>query len=319
MYKDFEKNNFIEKQSQNMKEKPWISTIAPKALKPQSKEEFAYFLAGLIDADGHISKAGYVQVDFHTNDENVAFYIKKVIGCGKILYEKKRLSVRYRCTDIAVLVYIADLLRHKLKHLDKIDQYNTRLVPLLKKHSVSNQNINTSPTVYKSTNLLENHWLAGFIQGDGCLVIIQTNRSTIRFLSTRLFISISQKSSTLLNLIQRFFGGCVGYRKDQDTYYYTSSSFTNAAKLICYLDNYQLIGNKLTQYWIWRKAYLVVQEKEHVTASGEAKIALLKTKLAQLRKAKLEKLSSEDLEYRLQAKEKRELLRKLKKAETCKA
>nr|AOC61520.1 putative LAGLIDADG homing endonuclease [Rhexinema sarcinoideum] len=303
-----------------MKEKKlFINIHAPKALKPQTKEAFGYFLAGLIDGSGHISKAGYVQVDFHAYDISVAYYLKKMIGSGKVSQEKKRLSVRYRCTSIAGLVCISDLLRHKLKHLDKIDQYNTRLVPLLKKQCVSNQNINTSPTVYKLTNLLENHWLAGFIQGDGCLAIIQTKLSTSRFLSSRLFISISQKSSTLLNLIQKFFGGCVGYRKDQNTYIYTSSSFTNAAKLFCYLDKYQLMGNKLTQYWIWRKAYIIVQKKQHDTASGEAKIALLKTKLAQLRKAKLEKLSGEDFKYRLQAKEKRELLRKLKKAETCKA
>nr|AOC61560.1 putative LAGLIDADG homing endonuclease [Gloeotilopsis planctonica] len=296
-----------------MKEKYCISTFAPKALKPQTKEEFGYFLAGLIDADGHISKAGYVQVDFHANDKSVAYLLQKVIGCGKIMQEREKLSLRYRCTSITGLVFICDLLRHKLKHLNKIDQFNTRLVPLLKKHSLTTENINCEPTLYTEYNLFENHWLAGFIQGDGSLAIIQTKLSSSRFLSTRLFVSISQKKSNLLNLIQSFIGGCVGYRKSQDTYYYTSSSFTNAVKLISYLDKYQLMGNKLTQYWIWRKAYLLVQAKKHLTAEGEAKIAFLKANLAQLRKAKLENLSEKDLQYRLQAKKKRKLLRMLKK------
>jgi hypothetical protein len=30
----------------------------------QTKDEFGFFLAGLIDADGHIAKLGYVQIDF---------------------------------------------------------------------------------------------------------------------------------------------------------------------------------------------------------------------------------------------------------------
>jgi hypothetical protein len=299
----------------DQKEKFLISIHAPKALKPQTDNEFGYFLAGLIDADGHISKPGYVQIDFHVNDISVAYYIKKKIGYGKVTEEKKRFSVRYRCTPILGLVKIADLIRHKLKHLEKIDQFNTRLVPLLKKQeSLKSVGINCDSTVYTSSNLLENHWLAGFIQGDGSLVIIQSKAPSYRYLKTTLVLNIYQKAPDLLKLIKEFFGGSVGHRKDQDTYYYNSNSFTNAAKLIRYLDKYQLMGNKLTQYWIWRKTYLIVQEKEHLTAEGEAKISLKKERLAQLRKSKLETLSDEEIQFRFQAKQKRKILQELKKS-----
>lgn len=309
------KNKSFSQNGKEKKDSSLISIHAPKALKPQTNTEFGYFLAGLIDAKGHIAKPGYVQIDFHVNDITVAYYIKKMIGYGKVTEEKKRFLVRYRCTPTPGLVIIADLIRHKLKHLEKIDQFNTRLVPLLKKQdSTKSDEINCDLTVYTSRNLLENHWLAGFIQGDGSLVIIQSKTPTYHYLKTTLFLNIYQKTSNLLGLIQEFLGGSVGYRKDQDTYYYTSNSLTNAAKLIRYLDKFQVMGNKLTQYWIWRKAYLLVQGKEHLTSEDEAKIALKKVNLAQLRKAKFETLSEEEIQYRLQAKQKRKILRELKKA-----
>ena len=77
-----------------------------------------------------------------------------------------------------------------------------------------------------------------------------------------------------------------------------------------------MLENKLTQYWIWRKTYLIVQGKEHLTAEGEAKIDLKKERLAQLRKSKLETLSDEAIQFRLQAKQKRKILKELKKAKT---
>ena len=57
-------------------------------------------------------------------------------------------------------------------------------------------------------------------------------------------ISISQKKPKLLELIRETFGGSAGHRKQLDTHYYTSNSFTNAVKLIQYLDCFQSIGNK---------------------------------------------------------------------------
>ena len=45
---------------------------------------FGYFLAGLIDADGHIGKTGEVQITLNQRDKNVASYIQTVVGSGDI-------------------------------------------------------------------------------------------------------------------------------------------------------------------------------------------------------------------------------------------
>jgi hypothetical protein len=158
-----------------MKNKKTIISIkAPRAFKPQTKDEFGYFLAGLIDADGHISKPGYVQIDFNVKEASIAYYIKTIIGHGEVSQERARLSVRYRCTHRDGLAEIANLICHKLRHPNKIDQYNTRRGPLLK----------IKTTLGSVAGLLDNHWLAGFIQGDGSLALILSRQKNKSFKPT---------------------------------------------------------------------------------------------------------------------------------------
>jgi LAGLIDADG endonuclease len=156
-----------------------------------------------------------------------------------------------------------------------------------------------------SDNLLQSHWLAGFIQGDGCFAItrqVDKRRPLGTLPETKIVVAISQKAERLLTLIKTNFGGCVGYRKPHDNFYYISNSFTNAVGFINYLDRFQVMGNKFTQYLIWRKTYLLVQSKLHLTEDGAAKIAQKKIQLSKMRADDLESLSDEVKTFRLEAK-----------------
>ena len=52
-----------------------ISKHVPKHLKPARKDQFGYYLAGLIDGDGWFSKyAAYIV--FYALDASLAYYIK---------------------------------------------------------------------------------------------------------------------------------------------------------------------------------------------------------------------------------------------------
>jgi hypothetical protein len=276
-----------------IKKTPLLSEKAPKPRKPQTKSEFGYFLAGLIDADGHINKNGYIEIAFHTNEISVAYYIKKVIGFGSISHKKSSFVSVYSSSSKIGTLIIADLIRHKLKHFDKINQFNSRIVP----------RYFCEPTLYTSSELLHNHWLAGFIQGDGSLTIklVMDKRPSTPYLEVRLRVDISQKAERLLNLIAGSFGGSSGYNKNNDCFYY-SCGFASAARFIFYLDEYQLIGNKLKQFFIWRSAYVLVQSQKHLTASGKELIRIKKEKLTLLRSKRLSTLSGKEREARRLAK-----------------
>jgi len=77
-------------------------------------------------------------------------------------------------------------------------------------------------------------------------------------------------------LIQKHFGGSVGYRKSTDSYYYGSVSFESALKVVNYFDKYHLLSSKYLNYLKWRKAYYIISRKEHLIEKGIIKIKSLK-------------------------------------------
>ena len=249
-----------------------IQTNVLKARKPQTKEQFGYFLAGVIDADGHIEKGGNVCLAFHERELSVALYIKKIIGYGSIFKYKGSRSYRYRCCRTDKVKEIGNMIRHKLRHQTKIEQFNSRLVP-----KIGGEKTQKSPSIS-----FENHWLAGFIQGDGSFQIQINNRGTPQE-QVMIIIQISQKKDLLLQQIKNVFGGVLFYYKPQDFYYYTSSSIPNATEFVKYLDQYQVIGSSFKIYQHWRQAYFCRQTKQHTTELGRQRIIDLKASMSKLK------------------------------------
>ena len=91
--------------------------------------------------------------------------------------------------------------------------------------------------------------------------------------------SALQKDKSVLLLIKEVFGGNIGYRSNQDTYYYGSTSFGSAKKVIKYFDHFHLQSSKYTNYFKWRKAYIMIQEKYHLTKEGVDEISELKNSM----------------------------------------
>ena len=130
--------------------------------------------------------------------------------------------------------------------------------------------------------------LAGFISGDGCLAI-GFKKKKISKENTTLYmeICISQKSDNLLILIKERFGGSISFDKKSKAFRYSNKNFANVAKFISYLDRFQLIVNKLRQYFLWRSAYLMVQSKQHLTTSGKELLESIRKKIIFIRSKKL--------------------------------
>jgi len=60
----------------------------------------------------------------------------------------------------------------------------------------------------------------------------------------RLNYQVDQKDNPILLLLKEFFGGNIGYRSSQNTYYYGSTSFGSAKKVINYFDHFHLQSSK---------------------------------------------------------------------------
>lgn len=254
-----------------------ITIHRPKA-QPLTLEQFSFFLAGLIDADGHINKVGNVIIAFHSRDISVAYYIKTRVGYGQVSKNIQKNAVTYVCSHPIGKQLIWGYIYQKLINPDRIEQFNSRLVPKLKPKGglIMRQS-------YPAPLSLHNHWLAGFIQGDGSFQVKLVSKKDRLKKEVRLVLQIDLKQITILKQIETLLGGSIRYRASQNTYYYSSVSFERAVKLIQYLDNYQVMGSSITLYWMWRKCYIIIQNKGHLSEQGINDIAKIKAQMSKLR------------------------------------
>jgi hypothetical protein len=218
-----------------------ISVHVPTHLKPKNNTEFGYYLAGLIDGDGHFSKTPQLVIVFNELDASLAYYIKSEIGYGNIYKVKNKKAIILVISKKLGIVKVLGLINGKIRSNNKFNQIKNNLLinPKFKTFSCSiqesNFNLNTDVN-------LNNHWLAGFSDADASFKIklITRNNKT----EVRLNFQIDQKQNDLLILIKNFLGGNIGYRKNQDTYYYGSTSFGSAKKVVDYFDLFHLLSSK---------------------------------------------------------------------------
>lgn len=222
----------------------------PKTRKPDNTVDFGFFLAGLIDSDGHFSKIPQLVVSFHEKEFHTPYYLKKKLGYGIVSKVKNKKAINFIMAHSLGLEKVCALVHNKLRHKDKIIQYNTRLRSL-KSFTF------TEKLLFFS--IKENPWFSGFFMGDGCFQIKIIKRVDRKMAECRVVIQIDQKTECLLLQIKDAFGGSVYFRKSQNTYYYSSVNFASAKRVIQYFDQFHLMGIKMTQYTLWRKVFLKIQ------------------------------------------------------------
>ena len=240
-----------------------LSIHRPQAKAYRSNEQFGHYLAGLIDGDGHFDTQGCFVLAFNSRDRQLAEYIRSRLGHGKIYKVQNKSCVVLKIFTSKGLIVLSKLIHNKLKHPSRINQFNTRITTLPK------LNDEIKSTSLDTTINFNTAWFAGFVDADGQLVIRSVKRENRARPEIRLHLKIDQKSNILLEQFQNQFGGYLGYRALQDTYYYSSTSFENMRKVLSYFDKFTPQNKYVClQYVILRKSYLMVQSKEHLTQHG---------------------------------------------------
>lgn len=253
--------------SENVKR---ISDHVPKHLKPLNNEQLGYYLAGLIDGDGHFSKAEQLVLVFSSPDAFLAYYLKEILGYGNVKKVKDKNAYLLIISKKEGMLKVINLINGKLRTKHRFDQVVNNVLNHTK---YTDQNIHF--TLDSSKNF-DNYWLAGFSDADASFQIKIIKRITRNKPEIRLNYQIDQKSDLLLNMIKEYLGGYIGYRKSIDTYYYGSTSFGSAKKVIGYFDKYHLQSRKHISYLRWRKVYRLIQDREHLTEKGLSKILRIK-------------------------------------------
>ncbi len=247
-----------------------ISNHVPKHLKSINDDQLGHYLAGLIDGDGYFSKIPQLVIVFSYSDAYLAYFLKEKLGFGSVKKVKNKNAFLFVISNKDGIIRILNLINGKLRTEHRFNQVVNNVLA-----NDKYKLLNIKFTINLS-NDFANHWLAGFTDADGSFQIKIINRSTRNKPEIRLNYQIDQKSDQLLIKIKEYLGGNIGYRKSQDTYYYGSTSFGSAKKVIEYFDIFHLQSRKHISYLRWRKVYRLIQNKEHITADGLTKIIKIK-------------------------------------------
>lgn len=248
---------------------PLIPEHVPKHKSNLTDEELGYFLAGLIEGDGWFGKK-QLDILFTENDTSLAYFLKKRIGYGNIYKIKGKKAVRYICKNIRGLFVILSLINGKFVSKYKYEQ-------LIKHDYNKDFNINILPPLNKLS--LDNYWLAGFTQADGCFHINVVKSKTHKTgYSIRLEYSLKQNNNLPLKLLYDLLkmGNISQY--SSGIWCYKSSGFKTAASLINYFDKYNVFAGKYVDYLKFRKVYIKIIEGKHLDKEGVKKIISIATK-----------------------------------------
>ena len=250
-----------------------ISVHVPKHLKPINDHQFGHYLAGLIDGDGHFSKRQQLVIAFHSLDVSLAYFIKGRLGFGSVKKVKDKNALIFVISAKKGLEKVINLINGKIRSINKFNQ----IVDNILNHYIELKK--TIKLELNSNKDFKNHWLAGFSDADASFQIKIINR--VNRIEVRLNYQIDQKNNYILLLIKEFLGGNIGFRENQNTYYYGSISFGSAKNVINYFDYFHLLSSKHINYLKWRKVYIIIQDKNHLN-KGIEKIVKLKNTMNRL-------------------------------------
>lgn len=213
---------------------------------------------------------------FHSLDASLAYYIKQRLGYGSVKKVKNQKAFLLVIANRKGMVKILNLINGKIRTENKFYQIINNILNH-NNYIQEKQVLNFRAALNKD---LKNHWLAGFSDADASFQVKVNNLS--KRVEVRLNFQIDQKKNNILLLIKNYFGGNIGYRKNQNTYYYGSTSYGSAKKVINYFDHFHLLSSKHINYLKWRKAYIIVQNKDHLNQDGLNKIIKLKSTMNRL-------------------------------------
>ncbi len=237
-----------------------LSIHHPKHKKPSSDKDFGYYLAGLIEGNGHFNKENQLKIALDEKDISLAYFLKSFIQFGQV-QKASHPAVYLIISKKEGILKILNLINGKMRTGVALDQVKNNI-----SYEFDWLPLDESP-------LNKNWWLAGLIDGNGSFQI-KIIKSEIRLnLQIHVPARLPFGDSTILKIIHSQFGGAINNSN------YESVNNGVAAKFGNYLREYHLLSNKHINYLRWYKVYLMIQENKHLTKEGIDRIIKIKNSM----------------------------------------
>jgi len=276
--------------------------------------EFGWYLAGLLEGDGHISLPSIgksklnrvlnprIVFTSHINNIGMYSYIQQELGNIGRFQKTGDNVLRYIIGDIEGIKKILLLIHGKL-YTPKNIRFNELIHFMNIKY-----NLTIEESKLASSQLFSNSWFAGFVESYGHFgvksIIAASKSETIKRTqseSIHILFRLDQRAidiptNTSMLPLMEFIGSCLD--TSVLTYKYKtlrpniisnvlSVSITSPAKLkpiIDYFNKYSLRGVKQKDFQDWEKIYNMILSQEHFTEAGRTKIKALQLNMNKHRK-----------------------------------
>lgn len=222
-----------------------VSVHVPKHKKPESEEDFGHYLAGLIDGSGVIGP-NEVKLYFDIREASLAFFIKKKLGFGQVKKEKK--------VHFSSAITKEEALTLIIKKREGVEKVLFLIKDKRKsgfEEAKETQSFIKAKALGQKPSLLTNYWLSGFIDTKASFEVERTKgkpKEEGGGLQIGLSLQIIQKEKNLLVGLQKELGGNIKYKAKEKVYYYSSTNFGAAVKVIAYLDKFHMLSSKHIAY-----------------------------------------------------------------------
>lgn len=239
---------------------------------------FKYWFIGFTEGDGSfiVNKNGYLEfkVTQSSIDAQILFYIKKELGFGSVrVQDKNNKTHHFRVRDQKGILKLIHILNGNLLTERKNNQFKLWLEAFNKAYKINIQLIqnDNNPT-------LDNAWLSGFSDSEGCFTVSVIKRSE-SYNQVQVRYILSQKNELeLMTKIAALFDGKVTYLKSYDGYNMTVN-LSKLRKVISYFNIYSLKTKKYIDYFNWLKVYKLVVNKDHFNEDGLNRVKDLMNKI----------------------------------------
>lgn len=236
----------------------------PNNILPSDK--FLTWLIGFTEGEGSFVVNNRGDLAFiitqNTSDIKVLHFIKETLGFGKVIKQSSTTSryVTQSKKEIEILISIFNgntILPSKQKRLNSfINGFNLwgtkgtiRLEPVITKNNYILPNLNNS-------------WLAGFTDGEGCFTC------SIGEKGFSFNYSIAQKGEINVKILKElcllFKGGIVSNHSVKDVYEYRIAGVKYSKNIFPYFDRYTLFTKKSISYILWKQIYEDLVKKQHL-------------------------------------------------------
>lgn len=200
-----------------------------------------------------------------TSDLKVLYFIQETLGFGKVISQSAKTS-RYvtqskKEIEVIIKIFNGNIILPTKK--DILEKYILAFNLWANKGTIRLEPIIAIKNCIKPS--LDNSWLAGFTDGEGCFTcsIGDTKGFSFNF-------NIAQKGQSnlpvLRHLVVLFKAGIVSNHFVKDVYEYRIAGVKACPNIFPYYDKYSLLTKKSLSFTLWKQIYIDLLEKQHLSA-----------------------------------------------------